>query len=90
MQVHEEYLKRRSMLLGRGWKPFARAHILEDEHILRFKLAEDNMISFKFYERSGVRLGCCEESSRGTDSPTSRESGEDGSDGSDDEYELDP
>ncbi|KAE8795328.1 hypothetical protein D1007_29825 [Hordeum vulgare] len=42
------------MLLGRGWKAFARAHNLEDGHILRFKLAKDNMLSVKFYGRSGL------------------------------------
>ncbi|KAE8773825.1 l-ascorbate oxidase-like protein [Hordeum vulgare] len=62
MEVHMEYRKRRSMFLGRGWKAFARAHNLEDEHVLCFNLAEDNMLSVKFYGRSGVCLGCCEES----------------------------
>ncbi|KAE8782811.1 l-ascorbate oxidase-like protein [Hordeum vulgare] len=71
MQVHVEYPKRRSMLLGWGWKAFARAHSHEDGHILSFKLAEDNMLSVKFYRRSGVRLGCCEESSSGAECPSS-------------------
>ncbi|KAE8771765.1 glutathione transferase GST 23-like [Hordeum vulgare] len=53
MQVHMEYTKRRSMLLGRGWKAFSRAHNLEDWHVLCFKLAEDDMLSVKFYGRSG-------------------------------------
>ncbi|KAE8788451.1 L-ascorbate oxidase-like protein [Hordeum vulgare] len=76
MQVHVNYPKRRSMLLGRGWKAFARAHSLEDRHIPRFKLAEDNMLSVKFYGRSGVRLGCCEESSSGAECPSSSDSDE--------------
>ncbi|KAE8806745.1 l-ascorbate oxidase-like protein [Hordeum vulgare] len=76
MQVHMEYPKRRSMLLGWGWKAFARAHNLEDGHILRFKLAEDNMLSVKFYGCSGVRLGCCEESSSGIECPSSSDSNE--------------
>ncbi|KAE8820511.1 l-ascorbate oxidase-like protein [Hordeum vulgare] len=62
MHVHMVYPKRHSMLLGRCWKAFARAHSLEDGHVLRFKLAEDNMLSIKFYGCSLVRLGCCEES----------------------------
>ncbi|KAE8783772.1 l-ascorbate oxidase-like protein [Hordeum vulgare] len=74
MQVHVEYPKRRSMLLRRGWKAFARAHSLKDGHILRFKLAEDNMLPVKFYGRSGVRLGCCEESSSGAECPSSSDS----------------
>ncbi|KAE8794728.1 l-ascorbate oxidase-like protein [Hordeum vulgare] len=76
MQVHMEYPKRRAMLLGRGWKAFARAHSLGDGHILRFKLAEDNMLSVKFYGCSGVRLGCWEESSRGAECPSSSDSDE--------------
>ncbi|KAE8794307.1 L-ascorbate oxidase-like protein [Hordeum vulgare] len=71
MQVHVEYPKRRSMLLGRGWKAFARAHNLEDGHVLRFKLPEDDMLSVKFYGRLGVCLGCCEESSSGAKCPSS-------------------
>ncbi|KAE8805624.1 L-ascorbate oxidase-like protein [Hordeum vulgare] len=67
MQMHVEYPKRRSMLLGRDWEAFARAHGLEHRHILRFMLEEDNMLSIKFYGRSGVRLGCCEESSSSGD-----------------------
>ncbi|KAE8804626.1 L-ascorbate oxidase-like protein [Hordeum vulgare] len=76
MQVHVEYLKDRSMLLGRGWKAFARAHSIEDRDVLRFKLAEDEMLSIKFYGRSGMRLGCCEESSSGTECPSSSDSDE--------------
>ncbi|KAE8806733.1 L-ascorbate oxidase-like protein [Hordeum vulgare] len=76
MQVHMEYLKRHSMLLGRGWKNYGRAHSLEDGHIFHFKLAEDNMLSVKFYGRSVVRLGCCEESSSGAECPFSSDSDE--------------
>ncbi|KAE8797315.1 l-ascorbate oxidase-like protein [Hordeum vulgare] len=82
MQVHVEYPKRRSMLLGRGWKAFARSHSLEDEHILRFKLTKDNMLSVKFYGSSGVRLGCCEESSSDVECPSSSDSDEEDSGGS--------
>ncbi|KAE8776362.1 l-ascorbate oxidase-like protein [Hordeum vulgare] len=71
MQAREEYPKHHSMLLGWGWKAFARAHILEDGHTLRFKLTEGDMRSVEFYGRSGVRLGCCEERSSGTECPTS-------------------
>ncbi|KAE8791619.1 l-ascorbate oxidase-like protein [Hordeum vulgare] len=54
MQVHVAYSKRHSMLLGRGWEAFTHAHSFEDGHVLCFKLAEDDMLSIKFYERSGV------------------------------------
>ncbi|KAE8807868.1 l-ascorbate oxidase-like protein [Hordeum vulgare] len=82
MQEHVEYPKRRSMFLGRGWKAFADAHNLEDGHILRFKLAKDNMLSVKFYGRSCVCLGCCEGSSSGTECPSSSDSDEEDSGGS--------
>ena len=90
MPVHVEYPKRRSMLLWQGWKAFAHAHSLKVWHILRFKLAEDNMLSVKFYGRSVVRLGCCEESSSATESPSLRDGDEDGTNGSDNGYGADP
>ncbi|KAE8800165.1 l-ascorbate oxidase-like protein [Hordeum vulgare] len=74
MQARVEYSKRHSMLLGRGWKAFARAHSFEDGHILCFKLAEVNMLSVKFYGRTGVRLGCCEEGSSDAECPSSSNS----------------
>ncbi|KAE8810765.1 l-ascorbate oxidase-like protein [Hordeum vulgare] len=82
MHVHVEYPKCPSMLLWWSWKAFARAHGLEDGHVLRFKLAEYNMISVKFYGCSGVRLGCCEESSSGTECPSSSDSDEEDNGGS--------
>ncbi|KAE8774569.1 l-ascorbate oxidase-like protein [Hordeum vulgare] len=83
MKARVQYPKRQSMLLGRGWKAFARAHSLEDGHTLCFKLTEDDMLSIKFYGNSGVRLGCCEESSSGSDSLSSSGGDEERSDGSD-------
>ncbi|KAE8809407.1 l-ascorbate oxidase-like protein [Hordeum vulgare] len=80
----------RLLFLGRWWKSFARAHNLWDGHVLRFKLMAHNLLSLKIYGSSGACLGCCEENSSGTDSPSSRESDEDGSDGSDGEYGSDP
>ncbi|KAE8784908.1 l-ascorbate oxidase-like protein [Hordeum vulgare] len=81
MHVHVEYPKCCSMLLGRAWKAFARVHNLEDGHVLQFKLAEDNMLSVKFYGHSGVRLGCYEESSSGDECPSSSDSDEEDSGG---------
>ncbi|KAE8770761.1 l-ascorbate oxidase-like protein [Hordeum vulgare] len=74
MQVHVEYPKCRSMLLGRGSKAFAHAHSIEDGHVLRFKMAEDNLLSVKFNGRSGVRLGCWEESSSSVECPSTSDS----------------
>ncbi|KAE8768056.1 l-ascorbate oxidase-like protein [Hordeum vulgare] len=62
-QVHAENPKPHSMLLGRGRKAFTRAHGLEDGYVLYFKLMEAGVLVIKFYGRSGVRLGCCEERS---------------------------
>ncbi|KAE8804697.1 l-ascorbate oxidase-like protein [Hordeum vulgare] len=82
MQVHVEYPKRRSMLLGRSWKAFVRAQSLKHGHILRFKLAEDNMLSVMFYGRSCVCLGYCEESSSGAECPSSSDSDKEDNSGS--------
>ncbi|KAE8815689.1 l-ascorbate oxidase-like protein [Hordeum vulgare] len=82
MQVHVEYPKRRSILLGRDWKAFARAHNLEDGHIIHFKLAEDNMLFVKFYGHSGLRLGCWEEISRGAECLSLSDSDEEDNGGS--------
>ncbi|KAE8787390.1 l-ascorbate oxidase-like protein [Hordeum vulgare] len=79
MQMHVEYPKPHSMLLGRGWKAFSRPHGLEDGYVLRFKLMEDRMLVIKFYGRSGVRLGYCEESSTGAECPSSSDSDEEDS-----------
>ncbi|KAE8806595.1 l-ascorbate oxidase-like protein [Hordeum vulgare] len=57
----------RLLFLGRGWKSFARAHNLWNGHVLRFNMMADNLLSVKIYWSSGVRLGCCEETSSGTD-----------------------
>ncbi|KAE8810876.1 L-ascorbate oxidase-like protein [Hordeum vulgare] len=76
----------RLMFLGRGWKSFACAHNLWDGHVLRFKMMADNLLSIKIYWISGVRLSCNEESSSGTESPSSHESDEDGTNSSDSGY----
>ncbi|KAE8767082.1 l-ascorbate oxidase-like protein [Hordeum vulgare] len=81
MQVNVEYTKRRFMLLGRGWKAFAHAHSLEDGHVLRFKLVEDDMLSVKFYGPSDVRLGYCEESTSDAECPSSSDIDEEDSGG---------
>ncbi|KAE8770678.1 l-ascorbate oxidase-like protein [Hordeum vulgare] len=67
-----------TLFLGRGWKSFARAHNLWDRHVLRFKKVAENTLFVKLYGSSGARLGCCEESSSGTESPSSRGCSEEG------------
>ncbi|KAE8777891.1 l-ascorbate oxidase-like protein [Hordeum vulgare] len=83
VQVDMEYPDPHLLLLGRGWKSFARAHNLWDEHILRFKMVAANLLSVMVYGSSGIRLSCCEESSNRTESPSYCESDEEDSDGCD-------
>ncbi|KAE8782629.1 L-ascorbate oxidase-like protein [Hordeum vulgare] len=80
----------RLLFLSRGWKSFARAHKLWDGHVLRIKMMMDNLLSIKLYGSSGGCLGCCEESSSGTDNLSSSEGDEEWSDGSDSEDGSDP
>ena len=72
------------MYLHRGWNTFARAHRLPEGHVLQFKLIESGLLSVKIFGRSGIRLGCCAESSIDDESSSSSESDEEDSDGGDD------
>ncbi|KAE8791487.1 l-ascorbate oxidase-like protein [Hordeum vulgare] len=71
-----EYLGCHAMLLGHGWKSFARAHILLDGHVLHFKMVEADMLSVRIYGCLGARLSCCEKSSSGAKCPSSSDSDE--------------
>ncbi|KAE8785818.1 l-ascorbate oxidase-like protein [Hordeum vulgare] len=82
VQVDVEYLECCVLLLGNGWKSFARAHNLMDSHVLRLKMMEADLLSVKIYGRSGARLSCCEESSSRTVCPSPCDSNEDDSDSS--------
>ncbi|KAE8774065.1 l-ascorbate oxidase-like protein [Hordeum vulgare] len=90
MQVHTEYPKSHSMLLGRGWKAFAQAHGLEDGYVLRFKLMEAHVLIVKFYGLSGVRLSYCEGRSSGIECSASSDSDEEGGGGDSAEPSLKP
>ncbi|KAE8795379.1 l-ascorbate oxidase-like protein [Hordeum vulgare] len=90
VSVAVEHPGPRLLFLGCGWKSFARAHNLSDWHVHRFKMAVDKLLSIKLYGSLGARLGCCEESSSGTDNPSSSGDGEEGSDDSDSGDESDP
>ncbi|KAE8821110.1 l-ascorbate oxidase-like protein [Hordeum vulgare] len=90
VSVVVEHPGARLLFLGRGWKSFARAHNLWDGHVLCFKMMADNLLSVKLYGSSGARLGCYEESSSGTDSPSSSGDGKEGSDGNDSGDGSDP
>ncbi|KAE8809894.1 l-ascorbate oxidase-like protein [Hordeum vulgare] len=88
--VDVEHPEPRLLFLGRGWKSFARAHNLWDGNVLRFKMMADNLLSVKLYGSSGVRLGCYEESSSWTESPSSHGRDEEGTDGNNNGDGSDP
>ena len=64
------------MYLHQGWKTFAHAHSLSEGHVLHFKLMERGLLSVKVFGSSGIRLGCCVESSTNDKSSSSSDSGE--------------
>ncbi|KAE8777386.1 L-ascorbate oxidase-like protein [Hordeum vulgare] len=76
------------MFLWHGWKTFARAHNFMVGHVLRFKLVEAGMLSFKIYKDSGGRLGCCKESS--SDAKSSSLSNSDEEDSADKDGDSEP
>ena len=67
------------MYLHQGWKIFARAHSLTEGHVLYLKLMESGLLSVKVFGNSGIRLGCCVESSTDDESFSSSDSGEEDS-----------
>jgi hypothetical protein len=72
------------MYFHRGWKTFARAHSLSEGHVLQFKLMENGLLSVKVFGRSGIRLGCCVESSTDNETSSSSDSDEEDSYSDDD------
>ncbi|KAE8782038.1 l-ascorbate oxidase-like protein [Hordeum vulgare] len=88
--VAVEHPRSRLVFLGHGWKSFARAHNLWDGYVLRFKMMADNLLSVQLYGSSGAHLGCWEESSSRTDSPSSSQGDEEGSNNSDNGDRSDP
>ena len=72
------------MYLHQGWKTFARAHSLMEGHVLYFKLMESGLLSVKVFGNSGIRLGCCLESSTNDESSSSSDNGEEDSSSDDD------
>ena len=84
MRADVEFPAPHAMLLRRGWKTFARAHILVAGHVLHFNLMEANFLSIKVFGRSGACLGCCAESSTDDESSSSSDSDKEDSDNDDD------
>ena len=50
------------MLLGKGWKAFARSHHLTRGQYLSFEYDGDEMLSVKIFRADGGREGYCLES----------------------------
>ena len=84
MWANTRFLIPHVMLLRPGWKTFTRAHCLMKGHVLHLKLLESDLLSIKVFGRSGIRLGCCVESSVDDESSSSSDSDEEGRDGNDD------
>ena len=84
MQVDVDFPAPHVMYLCRGWKTFARIHSLTAGLVLYFKLMESGLLSVKVFGCSGIRLGCCAESSTNDESSSSSDSDEEGRDGDDD------
>ena len=74
--AHVDFPRPYVIYLRQGWKTFARAHSLTEGHVLHFKLIESGLLSVKVFGNSGIRLGCCVESSTDNESSSSSESGE--------------
>ena len=75
------------MYLHRGWKTFARIHILTVGLVLYFKLMENDLLSIKVFGDSGTCLKCCVESSSDDEDSSSSGSDEEGSDSDDESVE---
>ena len=60
--VKVEYIVDDFMLLGRGWKAFARSCHLTRGQYLVFEYDGDAMLSMKIFRAEGGRVDCCVES----------------------------
>ena len=85
MWADVDFPRPRVMYLRQGWKTFARAHSLSEGHVLLFKLMESGLLSVKVFGSSGIRLGCCVESS--TDDEISSSSDSDKEDSASDDVD---
>ena len=61
-QVEVEYTVDDSMLLGRGWKAFARSRHLTRGQYLTFEYDGDETLSMKIFRAEGGRVDCYAES----------------------------
>ena len=56
-----EYASDDAILLGKGWKAFARSHRLSNGQFLAFRFDGDQTLLVKIYRSSGGRIECCAE-----------------------------
>ena len=75
------------MYLRRGWKTFARVHILTAGLVLYLKLMENKLLSVKIFGELGTRLKCCMESFSDDENSSSSGSDEEDNDGDDEGVE---
>ena len=60
--VLAEYAPDDDVLLGKGWKAFARSRRLSKGQFLAFRFDGDQTFLVKIYRAAGVRIECCAES----------------------------
>ncbi|KAE8804347.1 hypothetical protein D1007_19764 [Hordeum vulgare] len=65
------------MFLTRRWKSFARSRWIVPGHLLHYWFNGSTTLYLKFFGASGVCLGCCVETSSGSNVDTSNRSGDD-------------
>ena len=60
--VLAEYAPDDAILLGKGWKVFARSRRLSNGQFLAFRFDGDQTLLVKIYRAAGGRIECCAES----------------------------
>ena len=75
--VVAKYAPDDAILLGRGWKAFARSRRLSKGQFLAFRFDGDQTLLVKIYRYSGGRIECCTESESSGRSTSSFDEDED-------------
>ena len=66
-----EYAPDDAILLGKGWKTFARFRRLSKGQFLAFRFDGDQTLLVKIYHATGGRVECCAESESSSNSSSS-------------------
>ena len=66
--VLAEYAPDNAILLGKGWKMFARFRCLSKGQFLAFRFDGDQTLLVKIYRTAGGRVECCAESESSSNS----------------------